>query len=166
MGISSSTAAGPNTGTDPTKAASQSQAMWRFLHNDSVAIQTFIEPLKQAARDGCSSSKSQFVLIMHDWSKLDFKTHKSKRDKVQLTHKNDVGYDLTASLAVDASSGTPIAPVAMQLRTNKRLINTMRKPSKLIAKHLDQIEPVMAEVADMKLDGTGNQFYSVKSWAN
>lgn len=154
MGISSSTAAGPNTGTDSTKAASQSQAMWRFLHNDSVAIQTLIEPLKQAARDGCSSSKSQFVLIMHDWSKLDFKTHKSKRDKVQLTHKNDVGYDLTASLAVDASSGTPIAPIAMQLRTNKRLINTMRKRSKLIAKHLDQIEPVMAEVADMKLERT------------
>lgn len=147
MGISSSTVAGPNTGTDSTKAASQSQAMWRFLHNDSVAIQTLIEPLKEAARDGCSSSKSQFVLIMHDWSKLDFKTHKSKRDKVQLTHKNDVGYDLTASLAVDASNGTPIAPIAMQLCTNKRLINTMKKRSKLIANHLDQIEPVMAEVA-------------------
>jgi hypothetical protein len=36
---------------------------------------------------------------MHDWSKLDFKTHKSKMDKVQLTRKNDVGYDLTASLS-------------------------------------------------------------------
>ena len=143
MGISSSTAAGPNTGTDSTKAASRSQAMWRFLHNDSVSIKALMEPLKLAARDGSSTSTSPFVLIMHDWSKLNCKTHESKNDKVQLTHKNDVGYDLTASLAVDASNGVSLAAVAMQLRTSKRLITTMSKRSKLIAKHLDQIEPVM-----------------------
>ena len=142
MGISTSTAAGPNTGVDSAKAASQSQSMWRFLHNDSVTPQALVEPLQQAARDGCKSSPSCYVLCMHDWSKIDYKSHTSKKDKFKRTHKYDVGYDLTVSFAVEATTGAPMAPVAMQLRTSKRLITTMNRRVKSKANHLEQIEPV------------------------
>jgi hypothetical protein len=91
---------------------------------------------------------------MHDWSKIDYKSHASKKDKFKRTHKYDVGYDLTVSLAVEATTGAPMAPVAMQLRTSKRLITTMNRRVKSKANHLEQIEPVLDEIAAMELGRT------------
>ena len=88
---------GMSTACDSTKAASQSQALWRFLKNDSVAPTALVEPLQQAVREGCANSPAQFVLIMHDWCKLDYKRHASKKDVRQVTHEHDIGYDLTTS---------------------------------------------------------------------
>ncbi|MCU0717344.1 MAG: hypothetical protein MUD03_14580, partial [Pirellula sp.] len=96
---------GMKMGIDSTKAASQAQAMYRFLNNESVKPSTLVEPLQQAAREACGKSESPFVLIMHDWCKIDFKNHKSKKDLLQVTHKHDIGYDLTASIAVEAVGG-------------------------------------------------------------
>lgn len=141
---------GISTGADSARAASQSQAMWRFLNNDSVSPAALVEPLRQAAREGCAGSKSPFVLVMHDWSKLDFKRHASKKDLARVTHEHDVGYDLTTSLAVEADEGAPLAPVAMQLRTDQHVHSTAAAPEQA-AHHLQQLEPVMDEIARLEL---------------
>lgn len=125
--------------------------MWRFLNNDSVTPAILAEPLQQAAREGCANSESPFVLITHDWCKLDYKRHASKRELLQVTHEHDIGYDLTASLAVEADHGVPLAPVAMQLRTGKRLLSTAASPSKKSARHLQQIVPIMDEIKRLEL---------------
>jgi hypothetical protein len=138
-------------GIDSTKAASQAQAMYRFLNNESVKPSTLIEPLQQAAREGCSKSESPFVLIMHDWCKIDFKNHKSKKDLLQVTHEYDIGYDLTASIAVDAIGGIVLAPVSMHLRTKNRLLSTATNPPKRSAHHLNQILPTMDEIDQLDL---------------
>ena len=140
-----------STACDSTKAASQSQALWRFLKNDSVALTTLVEPLQQAVREGCANSPAQFVLIMHDWCKLDYKRHASKKDVRQVTHEHDIGYDLTTSLAVEAEQGFPLAPVAMHLRTDNCLHSTATAPPKKTAHHLQQLAPTMDEIARLDL---------------
>lgn len=154
MGVSTRAAHGPKLGVDSTKAASQSQAMWRFLNNDSVSPAALIEPLQQTVREGCAHSPSPFVLVMHDWCKLDFKRHASKRDKFQVTHEHDVGYDLCASVAVEADQGNVLAPVAMHLKTSHRLFSTAKKPPARSAHHLNQIRPTMAEIKKLELGRT------------
>lgn len=142
---------GISTGADSAKAASQSQAMWRFLNNENVSPAALIEPLQQAVREDCAHSTSPFILILHDWCKLDFRRHASKKDLLQVTHQHDVGYDLTTALAVEADQGLPLAPVAMHLRTGKHLHSTASAPPSKSAHHLQQLEPVMAEVERLKL---------------
>ena len=151
MRAATRSAPGINTAVDSTKAASQSQAMYRFLNNPSVTPSELIKPLQQAAREGCSDSPSPFVLIMHDWCKIDYKSHTSKKDLHQLTHQHDVGYDLTASLAVEAVGGIVLAPVSMHLRTNRQLHSTATKRPKTNARHLNQLLPTMDEIAELDL---------------
>jgi hypothetical protein len=151
MGVATRAAHGIKMGIDSTKAASQAQAMYRFLNNDSVKPSTLIEPLQQAAREACNESRSPFVLIMHDWCKIDFKNHKSKKDLLQVTHEHDIGYDLTASIAVEAVGGGILAPVSMHLRTSNRLLSTGKKPPKRSANHLNQILPTMDEIEQLEL---------------
>jgi hypothetical protein len=154
MRTANRTAPGIRTGADSAKAASQSQALWRFVNHESVLPSTLAEPLQQAAREGCAASSSRFALIMHDWCKLDFKRHTSKKDLLQVTHENDVGYDLTTSLAVEADQGIPLAPVAMHLRTGRRLHSTAAAPPKASAHHLNQLAPTMAEIERLELGRT------------
>jgi hypothetical protein len=174
MGISTRSSHGIKAGLDSTKAASQSQAMWRFLNNDSVTPTALIEPLQKAAREGCTSSESRFVLIMHDWCRIDFRRHASKQDVLQITHKQDIGYDLTVSLAVDADHGSVLAPVAMHLRTDKSLHSTAASPPKKSAHHLNQLEPTMDEIEQMELgrkpihiiDREADSLGHYRAWAN
>lgn len=152
MGICTRAAHGPKTGVDSTKAATQSQAMWRFLNNDSVSPKSLIEPLQQAAREGCAGSQARCVLIMHDWCKIDYKRHAAKKDMLQVTHEHDIGYDLTASVAVEADNGIVLAPVSLHLRTGNRLHSTANSPPKRSSHHLNQLEPTMDEIAELELE--------------
>ena len=151
VSVSTRAAHGVKTGIDSTKAASQAQAMWRFLSNDSVKPTELIKPLQQAVRESCSGSSSPFVLVIHDWCKLDFKRHLSKSDLLQVTHEHDIGYDLTASLAVEADHGVPLAPVATHVRTSKKLHSTCTAAPKRFDHHLNQLAPTMDEIETLEL---------------
>ena len=98
-------AAGPAIVTRESSAQSATQACWRFLNNGRVDLPALVQPLREYARKEAGRSASKFVLVAHDWSKLDFGTHASKTDVLALTHQHDVGYRLTTSLLVDAASG-------------------------------------------------------------
>ncbi len=89
--------------------------------------------------------------MVHDWCKVDYKRHTSKKDLLQVTHEHDIGYDLTASLAVEADDGLVLAPLALQLKTKTRLLSTCQNPPKKTANHLNQLLPIMQEVDQMEL---------------
>jgi hypothetical protein len=144
-------AAGPAVPADGSSAQAATQAAWRFLNNERIALPALAEPLRQAGRIATGRSSSPFVLVAHDWCKLDFKTHTSKTDVLQLTHKNDVGYDLTTSLLVDAAHGAPLAPVQMHLKTAKAVHSTAVEVPGLDDHHLEQLLPTMNEVASWGL---------------
>lgn len=147
-------AAGPAIVTRESSAQSATQACWRFLNNDRVDLPALVQPLREHARKEAGRSASKFVLVAHDWSKLDFGTHASKTDVLALTHQHDVGYDLTTSLLVDAASGAPLAPVQMHLKTATAMHSTATAAPGMEDHHLEQLLPTMNEIASWDLPRT------------
>src|ERR1051326_5947968 len=146
-------AAGPVIPLDQASAHGATQATWRFLNNERVTLPALVHPLREAARVATNRSGSSFVLVVHDWSKLDFKTHTSKADVLELTHENDVGYDLTTSLLVNADQGAPLAPVEMHLKTAERVHSTALEAPSRDDHHLEQLLPTMNGVGGGGLAG-------------
>jgi len=151
MSSSNTTAAGPTIPANGTAGASATQAAWRFFNNPRVEFSSLAQPLREAGRVGCLQSESKFVLLAHDWSKLDYAKHGSKEDQRQLTHEHDIGYDLTTALLVDAETGSPLAPMQMHVRTADAVYSTSENPPTADDHHLAQLEPTMEEVESWNL---------------
>jgi hypothetical protein len=117
------------------------QGAWRFLNNPRVGLPTLVEPLRKAGRLEAHRSPANFVMLVHDWCKLSFE-HSGKRDRVQVTHDKDVGYELTTALLVDAGQGHPLAPMEMQLKTARGVLSTRAGTTK-VQTHLEQVFPTM-----------------------
>lgn len=152
MKSSNQNAAGPLLLAGENQAASATQAVWRFLNNPNVSLGDLVEPLRQAGRDACQQSESNYVLLAHDWCKIDYKNHTRKADLRQITHQTDIGYDMTVGLLVDADDGNPLAPMQMHLKTADTLHSTAINPPEVDAHHLDQLAPTMRESDQWGLD--------------
>jgi hypothetical protein len=75
------------------------------------------QPLRKAAREAVAQQSSDWVLCVHDWSRVNYGNHHAKNDRLQMTHKHDVGYELQSSLLVGAGDGAPLAVAAQNLVT-------------------------------------------------
>jgi len=117
------------------------QGAWRFLNNERVKLSSLVEPLRDVGRARTAALKSEFVMLVHDWSKIAYR-HASKRDRVQLTHATDVGYELTTALLVSADDGSPLAPMEIHLKTDNAILSTRRQVPGDVH-HLEQILPTM-----------------------
>jgi hypothetical protein len=117
------------------------QGAWRFLNNERVTLPDLIEPLREAGRSQLAGSQADFALLVHDWSKLSYPAG-SKEDLAQITHKTDIGYELTTALLVSADDGQPLAPMEMHLRTGNGTLST-RDPAPRSRTHLSQVLPTM-----------------------
>jgi hypothetical protein len=82
------------------------------------------------------------VLPVHDWSKLSYPGHTSKRDQAQLAQENNRGYELTSVLAVSGANGAPLAPLEVHLKTADSVLST-RDPAPADVHHLEQVLPSM-----------------------
>lgn len=138
-------AAGTKALPDGVKAFAHTQAMWRFLANERVTPKGLAAPLLEAAHEAVGSQSGDWVLCVHDWSRLNYGRHEAKRDRVRMTHKHDVGYELQSSLLVSAVDGAPLASPAQNLVTAEGVwqsredeIVVDRKP------HLDELSERMA----------------------
>lgn len=151
MSSSTRTSAGPSLLPGQNKSAAATQAAWRFFNNPRIEMATLAKPIRQAGRDAAAESASEFVLLAHDWCKIDYGKHMSKSDIRQLTHEHDLGYDLTTALLVDAHDGAPLAPMQLHVRTADSVYSTAEQPPHVDDHHLDQLEPTMNEVASWDL---------------
>jgi hypothetical protein len=147
MSSSTRTAAGPLLLPGQNKSAAATQAAWRFFNNDRVDMAALAAPMRQAGRDAAAESASEFVLLAHDWCKIDYGKHTAKSDVRQLTHEHDIGYDLTTALLVDADDGAPLAPMQLHVKTADAVYSTAAQAPHVDDHHLDQLEPTMNEVA-------------------
>lgn len=127
------------------RAASCAQALWRFLANDRVTLPALIEPPRDLARQTVNGAdyRSRYVLVAHDWSKLTYTTHTSKPDQVEVSHGDDLGYELTASLLIDAERGSPLAPMELQLWAADGVHTTRQEGVAERVGHLAQVLPTM-----------------------
>jgi len=152
MSASTRSAHGPRHTAEFGKSTTAAQAMWRFLDNERVSLQKLIEPLRQLGRDGCAESASEFVLLAHDFCKLGYGAQsKRKKDLLQLTHENDIGYDLTTSLLIEADTGITLAPMQIHVHTADAVHSTGEHPPSCEQHHLDHLEPTMDEVSQWEL---------------
>ena len=121
-------------------AMAATQGGWRFLNNDRVTLPGLVAPLREVGCERGESVGAPFLLLVHDWCKLGFDD--TKQDFVQLTHKDDIGYELMTALLVSPDDGQPLAPMEMHLHTADGVLST-RVPMPRQRPHLDQVLPTM-----------------------
>ena len=151
MKVSSPLAAGVGVLPSSTQALAATQAAWRFYNNQRVTLAELVEPLREYARERVAVSAAPFVLVAHDWSKLSFPGHEFRRDMAELSSEADVGYEVTAALAIDGGNGAPLAPVELHLKTKDGLLST-REPEPPPVAHLEQVLPTLEASRDWKFD--------------
>jgi hypothetical protein len=144
MRSASHLAAGVASLPDQGQAFAATQAAWRFHTNDRVTLSALVEPLRAVGRDRATTTASPFLVVVHDWSKLAYlpgHAQRGKKDLVQLTHANDIGYELTTALLVDADDGSPLAPMELHCLTGDGVLSTRRRTR--VVGHLEQVLPTM-----------------------
>jgi len=127
-------------------AIAATQAVWRFLHNDRITLPVLAEPLHEVARQWRRHHPTPWALVIHDWSALSYPKHVSKQDSKSHGSKYSRGYDLSTLLVVDGSTGDPIAPVEMELRTADAIYSSRTKPVSAHHSRLDNVLPAMQSV--------------------
>lgn len=141
MKSASPLAAGAGGLPSTAKPFAATQAAWRFYNNDRVTLAELIVPLREYARERTAESKTPFVLVAHDWSKLSFPGHEFREDLAELSSASDIGYEITTALAISADDGAPLAPVEVHLKTKDAFLST--RESVEPAAHLEQVLPTM-----------------------
>ena len=125
-----------------TEPFSQVQAAWRFLNNDNVSTEALFKPIWETLTTEIKSQCSKFVLAMTDWSHIDYKHHDSKKELISENRKENCikkGLDLQTTLVVSDVTGEPIAPIAHNLKTNKKFYSTYDDTIKLSTTHLEEL---------------------------
>jgi hypothetical protein len=143
MNVVQAVAAGVKALPRAGKAFAATQAAWRFFANPRVTLGKLIEPLRELGRQAARESHSPYVLLVHDWSKLDFDGHKSKMDLTQLSQKLDRGYEQMTPLLVDAHTGDPLAPMGIAVLSAKGMHTSESEIPQPRLAHLDQVLPWM-----------------------
>lgn len=142
-------AAGMKALPDTAASFSHTQALWRFLGNERVTPVLLGQPLVVAAREGIRESCHDFALVAHDWSRLNYNKHTSKRDRLKMTHELDVGYELQTSLVIGDRLGEPLSPIAQNLETANTVLSTYRSGA---GKPVEKAAPSVVDEADTHLN--------------
>ena len=146
----SSTAPGPGATIAGMKPASFAQKLWRFCCDPRVDESALIEPMHDAVREE-AARRPGVLLAIHDWSTLAFGGHRSKTDRLALTHESDVGYDLATVLVVRGDTGAPVAPVAVSMTTADGVLSTRDDAPGPEVCHIDQVISAMQYVRELDL---------------
>jgi len=132
-------AAGMKPLPDKVKTKSHRQGMYRLLSNPVLTPQMLSQPVMDDVREGAQNDCDDYLLMMHDWSRLNYYKHQGKEDRIQLSHQLDVGYDMQSSLAVSDRSGQAIGCAAVNLACSKGTISTWRDGWHKTEPHLNEL---------------------------
>lgn len=145
----STTAPGPGGTAAGIKAESFAQKLWLFISDPRVRGPALIDPMHGMIRDEMAA-RPGVLLAVHDWSTLSFRKHTSKKDRVTLTHADDIGYDLATVLMVRGDNGATIAPALVSLTTADGVLSTREDPPSADVCHIDQVGGAMQLVDDLQ----------------
>jgi hypothetical protein len=144
-------AAGVHAPPTLAKGFATTQAAWRFYSNERVTLPGLCAPLLEHARASVPECCDQWLLVVLDWSNLHYNSHVSKTDRVALSMKNDLGYEMLTALGLSDRDGSPIAPLCLELRAASGLHTTRSAEIQKPLSQLDGLEPVMDHVAAQSL---------------
>ncbi len=174
-GPAQATAPGPRLLPAVTTTWAATQAAWRFYHNPTLNPKLLAQPLRDAAAQLVPALCHDYVLAVHDWSDLDFRSHTSKKDRMVLGQQEEIGYELHSCLLLDDGSGSPLAPVYQAVKsaqglTSSRQVHT--KPWPEDRTNLDALVGTMNYVRRLRLgrpavhiiDAEADSVYHLRAW--
>src|SRR5438105_1113077 len=132
-------------------AFAQTQAAWRFLNNERVSLPALAEPLIEQGRTAAAASCTEFALVVHDWSHLNYNDHTRKSDRVQLGHSQDHGYELQTALLVSDQTGDPLTPLCQNLVAAAGIHTTRASQLLPSQTRLDELAARMAYLEGLQL---------------
>lgn len=136
-------AAGLKALPDTSSSFAYTQAAWRFYANERVGLAQLAQPLLSAVPEALQTYCVDYGLVAHDWSRLGFKSHSRKRDRLQMTHAGDVGYELQSALLLSDADGKPLVPIVHNLVAAQQVHTTMseepRPHQQAHHEHLDDL---------------------------
>lgn len=124
---------------DSVSAFAHTQALWRFLRHEETDLPTLSAPVAAMAKAETPAACDEYALAVHDWSRLNYRRHESKRDRLQMTHKTDVGYEMQSTLLVSDRDGLPIAAPALNLACAEGVWQSRQSQTQPAQKHLDEL---------------------------
>jgi hypothetical protein len=124
---------------DKNAAFAQTQAAWRFFNNDACTLSSLMNPIVKQCKKQLPELCQKYALIAHDWSGIVYKTHASKKDLHAITNKKHLGYDLQTSLLLSDIHGGAIAPIAMSVVSDKKIMRTYKAEEKRGTTHLEEL---------------------------
>lgn len=163
-----SLAAGMKSLPSGQSGMADTQALWRFMNNPRVRPVDLSAPLLSMARQGIQEGCQDYALAVHDWSRLNFRSHDRKPDRVRMTHKDDVGYELQSTVLVTDRDGSPICAPAQNLRTAKGLLSSRADGVLPMKAHLDELSERVAWLEHQALGRTAGAHRGSRSrldWA-
>lgn len=86
--------------------------------------------------------------VVLDWSNLHYNAHASKVDRIELSMRNDLGYEMLTALALSDRDGSPLAPLCMELRAKDGIHTTRCATVQRALSQLDGLDPVMDHITD------------------
>jgi hypothetical protein len=134
-----------------TQAFAAAQGAWRFYRNPAVRLPVLAKPFIEAAKAAVHETCRDYVLVVLDWSLLHYTRHRSKADRIELAHRQDLGYRLLTALAVSDTTGQPLAPVCFELEAADGLHTTRQAARRRAPSPLDALSPVLRHVAGLEL---------------
>ena len=137
--LSQSVAAGLNALPGTGQSFASTQAAWRFYKNPAVTLPALAHPLLTQARAALAQSGSEYGLVMHDWSHLNFDRHTRKTDRIGCPQDHKQGYELQSALLVSDRAGEPLAPISQNLRCAQGLHTTQATEVGPARPHLDEL---------------------------
>lgn len=126
------------------KGFSQTQSAWRFYNNPNVDIESLNHPIMREGMKLIEERCKEYVLMMHDWSLINYRDHKAKEDCIEVKRSNtkqakSKGYDLQSTLAVSDVTGEPITPVVQNLKTRDKIYSTYNNTIEMELTHLEEL---------------------------
>jgi hypothetical protein len=145
-------AAGLKALPDTCSSFAYTQATWRFYRNERVGMARLAEPLLAAVPQALRAHCGQYGLVAHDWSRLGFNSHTRKRDRLQMMHATDVGYELQSALLISDADGRPLVPLLHNVVAAQQVYTTMsdepRSHSNAHQQHLEDLSERMAWIEE------------------
>lgn len=141
--IATELAAGVKALPDTETSFAHTQALWRFLANERVSAEGLSGPLLAMARAEVPEHCDRYALAIHDWSRLNYGGHASKKDRLQMTHKTDIGYELQSSLLVSDRDGAPLVAPVQNLVTIAGVLSSRGEAVAPPQPHLDELSERM-----------------------
>ena len=120
----------------------QVQATWRFLNNPDVTIKELYEPLVTHLEKEIHSQCDKYVLALADWSHVDYKKHRSKKELKSENRKDTcvkIGYDYQGMIAASDRTGEPIGILDHNLKTADNCYSTYDDKIDMNLTHLEEL---------------------------